>query len=62
LLSDWTALHEASLSGLPDAVECLLKAGADVNVAADGGTTPLHDGAISGCLKVCSLFVGCFCN
>ena len=38
----WTALHIASLDGKADAVEFLLRAGADPDIANDSGNTALH--------------------
>eukprot|EP01043_Picozoa_sp_COSAG02_P030219 COSAG02_NODE_1920_length_10374_cov_9.792409_4_plen_284_part_00 len=38
----WTALHIASLDGKSDAVDILLRAGADPDIVNDGGNTALH--------------------
>ncbi|XP_063741965.1 oxysterol-binding protein-related protein 1-like isoform X2 [Eleginops maclovinus] len=44
----WTPLHLACYSGHRDAVEELLKAGADANLQNDMGDTPLHKAAFAG--------------
>ncbi|XP_074545061.1 oxysterol-binding protein-related protein 1-like isoform X2 [Halichoeres trimaculatus] len=46
--SGWTALHLASYFGHRDAVEELLKAGADANLQNNMGDTPLHKAAYTG--------------
>ncbi|XP_041804957.1 oxysterol-binding protein-related protein 1-like isoform X2 [Chelmon rostratus] len=46
--SGWTPLHLASYFGHRDAVEELLKAGADANLQNNMGDTPLHKAAYSG--------------
>uniref|UniRef100_A0A8C2WQN9 Oxysterol binding protein like 1A n=1 Tax=Cyclopterus lumpus TaxID=8103 RepID=A0A8C2WQN9_CYCLU len=46
--SGWTPLHLACYFGHRDAVEELLKAGADANVQNNMGDTPLHKAAYTG--------------
>ncbi|XP_074507458.1 oxysterol-binding protein-related protein 1-like isoform X1 [Sebastes fasciatus] len=46
--SGWTALHLACYFGHRDAVEELLKAGADANLQNNMGDTPLHKAAYTG--------------
>ena len=43
IVSGWTALHEACNHGNLEAVDELLKSGANVNVLGCDNITPLHD-------------------
>lgn len=48
VLSGWTPLHEACVSGDESVVEELLRAGANVNALSCEGVTPLHDAVYGG--------------
>jgi ankyrin repeat protein len=45
---DDTPLHVAAVWGDVEAIEMLIRAGADVNAVGDMGCTPLHDAVIQG--------------
>jgi hypothetical protein len=51
----WTALHIASLDGKSDAVDILLRAGADPDIVNDGGNTALHMASRNGQVRCVDL-------
>ena len=56
----WTALHEAANHNLPDAIQVLIDAGANINDrGGEGcdGLTPLHDACYNGCADVIRVLV-----
>ncbi|MCG8389141.1 MAG: ankyrin repeat domain-containing protein, partial [Cytophagales bacterium] len=57
LASKCTALHYAAFEGRRDAVELLLKSGADKDAADERSQTPLHKAAFEGHLETVKLLV-----
>ncbi|XP_055084380.1 oxysterol-binding protein-related protein 1-like isoform X3 [Periophthalmus magnuspinnatus] len=55
--SGWTSLHLTCFHGHKDAVEELLKAGADVNLQDDAGDTALHKAASTGRTEIVLLLL-----
>ena len=55
----FTALHLACFFGRPDAVNLLLKSGADCNATATNGSLlrPLHSAATQGSLDICRMLL-----
>jgi len=51
----WTALHIASLDGKSDAVDTLLRAGANPDIANDGGNTAIHMASRNGQVRCVQL-------
>ena len=58
----WTALHIASLDGKSDAVEFLLRAGADPDIVNDSGNTALHMASRNGQVSCVSLLCNAGAN
>ena len=52
-----TPLHTAARYSRVESTEMLLKAGADPNIIAENGFTPLHEAAENGCTSIVSLLV-----
>src|SRR6267154_491149 len=57
MLSPSELLHRSAMRGDTDAIEMLLKLGADVNSADQHGKTALHDAALGGSAKAIELLV-----
>nr|XP_033819349.1 ankyrin repeat domain-containing protein SOWAHC-like isoform X4 [Geotrypetes seraphini] len=55
--TSFTALHWAAKHGKRDMAILLVKAGADVNIRADGGYTPLHIAALHGHRDIMELLI-----